>query len=524
MKKALVLVLCFAMILMLAVGCAPAVTTTTTTASAGQETTAATTQGPPVKINYIYPLFGGVPVDQQNVNDAVNEISLAKANVTVEMIPISIANYNEQVNMKLISGEEVDLMVTLPGGPTFYPTMAANNQLNDLSDLAPQFAQGAIDAFDAINPGYLAGAYIGGKLYGFPALFDKVSNMHVTIRKDVLDKYNLDLTKIKNITDLEAIVKVLAANESIPVFTGNSANGYVLLQSTPLISYDDFSKDIASEFFGSDGWAFGAVIGTDNTKVINFYASDFYKKGIEMTRDWYNKGYISKDAATNNEPTTNIIAANGALGTLAAGELGVETSMNNRCKHEMVTVKIANGIVNTGIIQKFVWTIPFTCINTEAALKFLNLTYTDAEILNLINYGIKDVHYVENAQGQIAYPDGVDTGNSSYNVNASFMFGSQYLTKVWATDPVDLRDQMRAVNGAAKTSTLMGYTFNPSNVTDAFTAVSNVITQYAVGLNTGSSDPATDLPKFLAALDAAGMESIITENQKQIDEFTKNKK
>ena len=132
--------------------------------------------------------------------------------------------------------------------------MAANNQLNDLSDLAPQFAQGAIDAFDAINPGYLAGAYIGGKLYGFPALFDKVSNMHVTIRKDVLDKYNLDLTKIKNITDLEAIVKVLAANESIPVFTGNSANGYVLLQSTPLISYDDFSKDIASEFFGSDGW------------------------------------------------------------------------------------------------------------------------------------------------------------------------------------------------------------------------------------------------------------------------------
>ena len=59
MKKELVLVLCFAMILMLAVGCAPAVTTTTTTASAGQETTAATTQGPPVKINYIYPLFGG---------------------------------------------------------------------------------------------------------------------------------------------------------------------------------------------------------------------------------------------------------------------------------------------------------------------------------------------------------------------------------------------------------------------------------------------------------------------------------
>ena len=56
-----------------------------------------------------------------------------------------------------------------------------------------------------------------------------------------------------------------------------------------------------------------------------------------MTRDWYNKGYISKDAATNNEPTTNVIAANGALGTLAAGELGVgnqhEQSLQTRNGH-----------------------------------------------------------------------------------------------------------------------------------------------------------------------------------------------
>ena len=113
-----------------------------------------------------------------------------------------------------------------------------------------------------------------------------------------------------------------------------------------------------------------------NSTVINFYASDYYKKGVELSHDWYNKGYIMKDSATQTEPSTNLIAANGILGTFTAGELGIETSLNNRCNHEMTTAKVANGIVNTGMVQKFVWTVPITSKHPEAALSFLNLTYT----------------------------------------------------------------------------------------------------------------------------------------------------
>ena len=48
--------------------------------------------------------------------------------------------------------------------------MVANGQLTDITELAPQYAQGTIDSFNEINPGYLKGAYIDGKLYGFPLL------------------------------------------------------------------------------------------------------------------------------------------------------------------------------------------------------------------------------------------------------------------------------------------------------------------------------------------------------------------
>ena len=90
------------------------------------------------------------------------------------------------------------------------------------------------------------------------------------------------------------------------------------------------------------------------------------------------------------------------------------------------------------------------------------------------------------------------------------MFGSQFAAKVWSTDPADLRDQMRAVNKSAKTSIMMGYTFNPTSILNEYTAVSNVIKQYAPGLNSGASDPAL-LTEFLASLDQAGMPKIIAE-------------
>lgn len=63
----------------------------------------------------------------------------------------------------------------------------------------------------------------------------------------------------------------------------------------------------------------------------------------------------------------------------------------------------------------------------------------------------------------------------------------------------------------------MGYSFDPSEVQTAITAVTAVITQYAPALECGTVDPEVMIPEFLEALDAAGMQTIIEANQKQLD-------
>ncbi len=126
------------MLLTLAVGCTPQSTTAPTTGTTGgttaPTTTATTTLGPPVELTYVFPVFAD-HVDTPIVNAALNEIALAKANVKVTMNPIAISSYSGQVPMMIAGGEDIDLLLTLPGGPTLYATMVAQGQLNDITEL-----------------------------------------------------------------------------------------------------------------------------------------------------------------------------------------------------------------------------------------------------------------------------------------------------------------------------------------------------------------------------------------------------
>ncbi len=523
MKKTLVFILVLAMLLLVAAGCStPATTASQSGSEPGTGTQEPTTAGPPAEIVYVFPLMAGEPVDLEKVNDAINEISIGTINVEVALYPISVANYSSQVPLMITGGEEMDLVETLPGGPTIYASMVAQNQLIDITDLAPEYAQDTIDEFNALNPDFLSGAYINGRMYGFPNLFDKVTDTYFDLRKDMLEETGMleNFKAVENMDDLEVVVKALSENSDIPVLcsTGNSW-GQVVNSNARLINFDNFSEQIVSEFFGSDTWAYGAIVGQDNSDVINMYASDEYKAITEKARDWYLKDYISKDAATQVEMGGLVIKANGALGGVSDGELGHENYINSQTNHEMISVKVADAVVNTGIMQKFVWALPVSCSDEVAALKFLNLTYTNGEIVNLLNYGIAGEHYVNNADGTISLPEGITPESARYFIASPFLFGNAFLAKVVPPDPADLREQTFEINQNAKASPLLGFAVDTTEFTNEYTAVINVITQYSPGLNAGSSDPETTLPKFLSALDDAGMQTIIESVQAQVDAY-----
>ena len=65
----------------------------------------------------------------------------------------------------------------------------------------------------------------------------------------------------------------------------------------------------------------------------------------------------------------------------------------------------------------------------------------------------------------------------------------------------------------------MGYSFVRDSVSTEIASLSTVIEQYDKMINCGALDPKKAVPEFISALKAAGIEEVIAENQRQLDEW-----
>jgi putative aldouronate transport system substrate-binding protein len=151
-------------------------------------------------------------------------------------------------------------------------------------------------------------------------------------------------------------------------------------------------------------------------------------------------------------------------------------------------------------------------------MKFMNMTFVDDEVINLIIYGLQGRDYVKGDDGTVTYPEGQDATTVPYTAQLSCgTLGNFFkMYPMLGTDPASLEWELEQ-NKTAKTSPAMGFTFDSSNLKTQYTAVLNVISQYLPGLTCGSLDPETGIPKFVEALEDAGYLDILAEKQKQLD-------
>ena len=198
---------------------------------------------------------------------------------------------------------------------------------------------------------------------------------------------------------------------------------------------------------------------------------------------------------------------------------GFDTQESQVVGEEVVSVALTECYTTSTIVQTAQWCIPHNATEPEAAMRFLNLLYTDTELINLFDWGIEGTHYVKTEDGHITYPEGVDSENSGYSLGLGWIFGNQYLSYVWEGDDLDLYDQLKEFNDSALKSGAFGFVYDSNNVKTEVAAVSNVLNEYRAGLEFGVMDPETTLPEFLGALDAAGINTIIEEKQRQLDEW-----
>jgi putative aldouronate transport system substrate-binding protein len=468
------------------------------TESTGSSTASTT----PTDLTVAFFTLGDIPKDMQAVEDELNKIVLPKINVKVKLMPIGLGAWDQQSNLMLSSGEKLDLM-TLRS--TLFSGLVAKGQVVALDDLLSKYGQGIKTA---VGEEYLKASKVNGKTYGVTSIRDLAAGMGVQIRKDYVEKYKIDTTKIKKFEDVESILKTIKEKE--PDMTPLIASNSKTLTPVELTSENDKLGD-----------GIGVLLnkGTE-LKVVNWFETQRYAEMVKTMRNWYTAGYVLKDAATNTQSNAALIKANKGVAYFNNTKPGIEAQDSRGNGTEMVQIQLVSPFATTSIVQTLQWGIPLNAKTPDKSMQFLNLMYEDAGVVNLFDWGVEGKHYVKGTDGTIDFPQGVDAKNSGYNLNMGWMFGNQFLSYVWKGDAKDIWKQTADFNKGAAKSKAMGFTFDSSTVKTEQAALNSVLDQYKVGLETGSLDPKV-LPEFISKLKTAGIEKYMAEKQKQIDAWTK---
>jgi putative aldouronate transport system substrate-binding protein len=460
--------------------------------------------------------FGPVPAGIKEVEGKINEIIEPLINARMNFLFLDGGSYADQINLMMSSGEKLDLLTTMPFGPIGIVSMASQNQLMDIGGLLDQYGKELKASLDGVMPNLLRGTTMNGKVIAVTSLFNKVGSHYWCIRTDLLEKHNISVDNIRTIDDIERILErmKLAEPDMAPV-TASGSEGYIL--TLPGIFYDnDISSAVIYDFLGEPVNILGITFKENITKVVNRYKTEEYKKTLTRMRRWYQNGYIYKDAATTIDSGETVVKNGKAFSWFVNSELGVEASKKALTGYDITAIKLVDQMVSTGDVTKFGWGVPVQSKEAEAAVKLLNLMYSDARIANLLAWGIEGRDYVSKSDGTVGYPPGLGVGGVPYH-SVDFIFGNQFLCKPWEGSPSNIREQARVLNRSASTSEILGFTFNSNSVMNEISSISNVVSQYRKSLDTGTVDPERELPNFIRALDAAGADKVIAEMQKQLD-------
>jgi len=450
--------------------------------------------------------FGPPPKDLELVQNEINKLTKDKINATVKLLPINASQYTQQTNLMLSSREKLDLLITgnIPGFLD-YSGQAVKGQLYPLDNLIGKYGKGISRA---LGSKYIGSSKIGGKTYGIPTVRDLAGDRSLIMRKDLVDKYKIDIAKIKSLDDVEAVLKTIKENEPnvYPLMPGQ-VGAATLVDGVSLPEGDPLGDNL------------GVLLDSSKLEVSNYYESNEYRDLLKVARNWYKQGYILPGASTNKDAAESLMKAKKIFSFIQSSKPGIETQVSKNVGFEVVSVPLTPVSTNTQKLTGFMWAVPEFAQNPEKSVQLLNLLYSDKDLVNLIDWGIEGKHYVKTDNGVIDYPAGVDANTSGYALNSGFQFGNQFLSYVWKGDSRNIWKEMDSFNKNAKASKALGFLFDSSPVKTEMAAVTNVINQFKGAIENGMVDPKTELPKFQERLKAAGIEKIVKEKQKQLDKW-----
>lgn len=465
----------------------------------------------PIKLVMLHSFFMSVERDLEEVEAAINEITIPEINVEVDLYPINFTDVATEASLMISSNQQADL---IPTRSDIMLSFINKGMLIPLEELVDEYGPD----IKAYLGNSLEGGMFSNQLYAVPSLDHMGRTYGLIMVKEMIDKVGWTKTGPTDVNTYEDIDELFAKiDEAYPdlgsiLYFNSTARNFG--QFNPI---DDLGADTACGVLMNGG--------VDNTTVVNLYATEEYKQHCMKMHEWFLKGYINQDAATSTEMGQNQITAGNAAAVLMFSELNNVSSQSTGIGKEMIRVNTRGHYLAQQDLRDNLYSISSTCEHPEAAMKFLNLMFKDPRLVNLNSYGVEGLDYRILDDGRADYLEGEGPNTCGYHMWVG-KCGALKNGLVFTPEDPDYFEQADAFDAElneSNTSLALGYGFNPDVVKTQYSAVTDVITRYASSLETGAVDPEEVLPQFIADLEAAGINDIIALNQQQLDEYLANK-
>lgn len=438
--------------------------------------------------------------DVEAVEAELNKITEKEINCKVDIQNLFIGDLPTTTSMNIVSDEKMDIVaIGLTQKLADIYDDGILMELDDYLEYAPNYVAAVEDIMKA--------GQVNGVQYALPANPYIAGSPGFVYNKDIAEEVGITVEDGMDFNDLTTYFEAVKAKDVYGTSTGASTALNVQMYYN-------------IETFGTNA-DFGYIADPVNsTKVENFYASDLFKNYCESAKMWADSGYTPEGALTDTTSSQEYFKMQKIFGLVTMYDMSQFATWQSGQTFDIDIARLDDPIITTSYASERMWGIAANSKHPEKAMELLELIYTNADVANLLQYGIEGKHYtrVEGTEN-VCTAEGAEVGMEGYT-SMFTKYGDPTIAMTAVPNGDDYTDKVEEFNKDVPVSKSLGYVFDVANVSAEAGAISNVIAEYLPRLQAGQVENVdAALGEFLNALDKAGMQSVIEENQKQLDAY-----
>lgn len=444
--------------------------------------------------------------NEEAIEAAINEITLPAINCTVDIQYVWISEISNTTSLGVAGDEKLDILhvATL----NKLSSLVGQDILYDMNqdNLLQTRGQQIVETFGE----YIEAGEVDGQQLAVPAQVYMAQQCSYFYNKTLTDSLGITIPETSTLDDLEAILEqVHEANPDIMThFVGEGTTNLM-----PWL--------MNVEGFGNN-YSYGGIIDFMNsTTVENIYATDTFKDYCLRMYRWRQKGLISRDSTDTNSTQDYFNSQQLLINTdiYTPTEEALVAATANQSGFEVGYSTLDVPAVTNSIVAEYMWGIATNSERPDKAMDFLNFLYSNADVANLLMYGIEGEDYT-------FVSDNVVSRTGSYNPTF-YKGGDVRMMYISAPNDDTYIEQCEALESAAVKSPIVGYIFNDADYQTESAVIMNAINKYLPALQNGIFNSEEEvlgtIDEFNAALEAAGINAVIEGNQEQLDAYMASK-